>query len=222
MSLFEGFNTRRLVKVSPSLLEQLERWGAAVHHKAVITRLRRFREQLERDMAPGPWLALDAPMVLLLSDLCDALGLSEQERARVLGCEGVLALADTLEVSVQPVLKPRLPMNEQQAKVLVYVREHGTIMIAVYRQLCPFWSSETPRLDLANLVARGLLVKNGRKKGTCYTLPTRGGSVIKMCLERTSGLVCTKPHGGGPAVSSHSEVKGAGPRSISNTEAGEV
>jgi hypothetical protein len=31
-------------------------------------------------------------------------------------------------------------------------------------------SDETLRLDLADLVARGLLTKNGHNKGTCYVL----------------------------------------------------
>lgn len=177
MSLFEGFGTMRLVKVGPSLRERLERWVAEVHHKGVIARLRHFREQLERDMAPEPWMALEAPMVLLLSDLCDALGLNEGERAGVLGVEGVLALADTLETRIRPVPKPWLPMNERQAKALRYVREHGTITMHVYRQICPFWSDETLRLDLASLVRRGLLVKNGRKRGTHYTLPVQGDAI---------------------------------------------
>jgi len=147
---------------------------AAVHHKAVVARLKHFREGLGRDMKPEPWTALEAPMVLLLSDVCDALGLNERERAGVLGCEGVLALADVLEAPIRPVLKPRLPMNERQAKALAYAREHDTITMHVYRQICPHWSNETLRLDLANLVRRGLLVKNGAKRGTHYVLPEAG------------------------------------------------
>ena len=175
MSLFEGFSKMQLVKVGHSLSERLERWVAGMHHNAVVGRLRRFREGLERDMAPEAWTALDAPMVLLLADLCDALGLDESERAGVMGAEGVLALADTLESRVRPVLKPRLPMNERQTKALAYVREHGTITMSAYRQVCPHWSKETLRLDLANLVARGLMAKNGAKKGTHYALPESQG-----------------------------------------------
>ena len=170
MSLFEGFDTMRLVKVGPSLRERVERRIAAAHHEAVVVRLRRFREQLERDMEPEPLAALEAPLVLILADLCDALGLDEAERAQVLGAEGVMALADMLETRIRPIPSPRLPMNERQAKALRYVREHGMLTMGTYRQLCPYFSDETLRLDLANLVARGLLIKNGAKKGTYYTL----------------------------------------------------
>lgn len=171
MSLLDGFNKMQLVKIGPSLMERIERWIAAVHHKAVVSRLRRFREGLERDMEPEPRTVLDAPMPLIIADLCDALGLDERERATVLGAEGVLALADTLETAVRPVPSPRLPMNERQAKALRYVREHGEISMGVYRQICPHWSEETLRLDLVNPVRRGLLIKNGSKRGTHY-VPT--------------------------------------------------
>ena len=73
MSLLQGFETMRLVKVGPSLKERLERWIAQQHLEAVIDRLRCLREGLESDMKPEPWTALEAPMVLLLADVCDAL-----------------------------------------------------------------------------------------------------------------------------------------------------
>ena len=106
-------------------------------------------------MKPEPWVTLEAPMPLLLAVVCNALGLSEAERATVLGVEGVLALADMLEDRIRPVPRPWLPTSERQAKALRYVREHGAISMSVYRQLCPYWSKETLRLDLASLVARG-------------------------------------------------------------------
>ena len=158
------------MKTGPSLRERLERWIAAAHHDAVIGRLRRFREQLEREVELEPWTALEAPMVLILSDVCDVLGLDENERAIVLGAEGTQALTDILEVSVHPIPSPRLPMNERQAKALHYVREHGEINMGIYRQICPYWSDETLRLDLASLVKRGLLTKNGAKRGVRYVL----------------------------------------------------
>ena len=170
MSHFETINTIKLVRTRPSLRQTLDRWIAAAHHKAVVARLRRFREKLESDMAPEPWTALEAPMVLLLSDVCNALGLSEKEKAGVMGAEGLLALTDTLEGSVRPVFRPRLPMNERQVKAVAYAREHGTITMHIYRKICPHWSDETLRLDLNNLVKRGLLDKNGQRKGTRYTL----------------------------------------------------
>jgi ATP-dependent DNA helicase RecG len=61
-------------------------------------------------------------------------------------------------------------MNERQAKALVYLRENGRITNREYRQVCPGVSPETLRLDLADLVERGLLLKIGAKKGTYYIL----------------------------------------------------
>lgn len=61
-------------------------------------------------------------------------------------------------------------MNERQAKALVYIRENGRITNRAYRQICPSVSPETLRLDLVDLVERGLLLKIGAKKGTFYIL----------------------------------------------------
>jgi ATP-dependent DNA helicase RecG len=61
-------------------------------------------------------------------------------------------------------------MNERQAKALAYVQEHSRITNREYRTLCPDVSAETLRLDLADLVERGILIKIGAKKGTYYIL----------------------------------------------------
>ena len=61
-------------------------------------------------------------------------------------------------------------MNERQAKALSYVQEHGRITNREYRTLCPDVSAETLRLDLVDLVERGVLLKIGAKKGTYYIL----------------------------------------------------
>jgi ATP-dependent DNA helicase RecG len=61
-------------------------------------------------------------------------------------------------------------MNERQAKALSYIREKGRITNREYRQLCPSVSPETLRLDLVDLVERGLLLKIGAKRGTYYIL----------------------------------------------------
>ncbi len=169
MSLFETINTMRLVKTGPSLRERLERRIAAAHHEAVLNRLQHFCEELEREMEPASWTALDAPRGTLLADVCDALALTEDERAVILGQEGERVLTEFLES--RPVPQVRLSMNERQGKAMAYVQEHGEINLSAYRELCPFWSDETLRLDLANLVKRKMLVKNGRNKGTCYVLP---------------------------------------------------
>lgn len=61
-------------------------------------------------------------------------------------------------------------MNERQTRCLTYVREHGSITNSEYRRLCPDVSPETLRLDLADLVDRGVLLRIGAKKGTYYIL----------------------------------------------------
>jgi ATP-dependent DNA helicase RecG len=61
-------------------------------------------------------------------------------------------------------------MNERQARALTYVQHHGRITNREYRDLCPDVTAETLRLDLVDLVERGILLKIGAKKGTYYIL----------------------------------------------------
>ena len=49
-------------------------------------------------MEPEPWTDLHGPMLLALCDVCDALGLSEQERVEILGKLGERALSEVLAV----------------------------------------------------------------------------------------------------------------------------
>jgi ATP-dependent DNA helicase RecG len=61
-------------------------------------------------------------------------------------------------------------MNERQLRALKYVQEHGRIANRDYRTICPDVSAETLRLDLVDLVDRGVLLKIGAKRGTYYIL----------------------------------------------------
>jgi ATP-dependent DNA helicase RecG len=61
-------------------------------------------------------------------------------------------------------------MNERQVKALAHVRENGSITNSEYRRICPQVSAETLRLDLVDLIEKGLLLKIGSKKGTNYIL----------------------------------------------------
>ena len=61
-------------------------------------------------------------------------------------------------------------MNERQARALTYLRDRGQITNREYQQLCPDVSAETLRLDLVDLVDRGVLMRIGAKKGTYYIL----------------------------------------------------
>jgi ATP-dependent DNA helicase RecG len=59
-------------------------------------------------------------------------------------------------------------MNERQARAVQFVREHGRIANRDYQVLCQDVSPETLRLDLADLVDRGIFLRVGAKKGTYY------------------------------------------------------
>jgi ATP-dependent DNA helicase RecG len=61
-------------------------------------------------------------------------------------------------------------MNERQLKAINYVELHKSITNREYRELCPHVSAETLRLDLADLVERGVLLRMGDKRGTYYIL----------------------------------------------------
>jgi len=71
--------------------------------------------------------------------------------------------------------RPAIPawhrdMNERQIRALAYIQEKGRITNREYRELCPSVSAETLRLDLVNLVDKGVLLKIGDKRGTYYIL----------------------------------------------------
>lgn len=60
--------------------------------------------------------------------------------------------------------------NHRQARALQYIRDNGSITNREYRKLIEGVSAETLRLDLADMVERGILLKVGSKKGTYYIL----------------------------------------------------
>jgi len=61
-------------------------------------------------------------------------------------------------------------MNARQAKALAYIQEHGRITSREYQTLCPDVSAETLRLDMVDLVEKGVLLKVGAKRGTYYIM----------------------------------------------------
>ncbi len=61
-------------------------------------------------------------------------------------------------------------MNERQIRAMSYIETQGRITNREYRELCPDVNPETIRLDLVDLVDKGLLLKIGDKKGTYYIL----------------------------------------------------
>ncbi|MYD10211.1 MAG: hypothetical protein F4X02_09225 [Chloroflexi bacterium] len=78
-------------------------------------------------------------------------------------------------------IRPLIPdwargVNHRQARALQYVRDRGTITNREYRGLVQSVSAETLRLDLADLVDKGILNREGANKGTRYTLREEAAS----------------------------------------------
>ncbi|MFQ5577750.1 MAG: ATP-binding protein [Anaerolineae bacterium] len=61
-------------------------------------------------------------------------------------------------------------MNERQIRAMTHLKQAGRITNRDYQALCPDVSPETLRLDLVDLVDKGLLLKIGDKRGTYYIL----------------------------------------------------
>lgn len=71
--------------------------------------------------------------------------------------------------------KPKQPdwmrnTNHRQAKALQYIRDNGSITNREYRTLIEGVSAETLRLDMVDMIEKGILMKVGSKKGTHYIL----------------------------------------------------
>ncbi|MCS6845520.1 MAG: putative DNA binding domain-containing protein [Caldilineales bacterium] len=61
-------------------------------------------------------------------------------------------------------------MNERQLRALQYIRDNGRITSREYQELCPGVTAETLRLDMVDLIERGVVMKVGDKRGTYYIL----------------------------------------------------
>ena len=155
----------RMMKVGPSLRERAEQFIAGQHHQAVVNRLCRFREGLEAEMTPEPWTALEASAVAILADVCGALHLTPAEKAKVLGDDGQAAQDDILAERIQPQKR----LNERQRQALAEAQQRGHVTNGDLRRVYPEVTAETLRLDLVDLVQRGLLQRQGRCRGTVYT-----------------------------------------------------
>ena len=73
-------------------------------------------------------------------------------------------------VRERPVYKWAQNVGERQIKALGFLQEHGRITNRDYHELCPDVTAETLRLDLADMVHKGILLRIGDKKGTYYIL----------------------------------------------------
>ncbi|MEM7035051.1 MAG: ATP-binding protein [Chloroflexota bacterium] len=69
-----------------------------------------------------------------------------------------------------PALTWDVELNDRQVKGMTFVHEHGRLTIHNFQSLCNDVSLETLRLDLVDLVDKGLLLKIGDKRGTFYII----------------------------------------------------
>lgn len=71
------------------------------------------------------------------------------------------------EVAARPAWAEGL--NERQVEAVLYVGEHGRITAGEYQALVGV-SDVTAYRDLKDLCDKGLLVRHGKGRGTCYYL----------------------------------------------------
>ena len=61
----------------------------------------------------------------------------------------------------------KLGLNDRQIKAMFYIKENGKISNRDYRQIANI-SDEWARLDLADLISKGLVRPIGKGRGTHY------------------------------------------------------
>ena len=102
---------------------------------------------------------------LKIIDTCRDAGLPEPEIIEQDG--GILVTLFKNKYSQDQLQK--LGLNERQIKAVLYIIEHGNITNSRYQKVCNT-SERTALRDLEELIAKGILVKTGLKKGTSYKL----------------------------------------------------
>ena len=102
-------------------------------------------------------------------ELCKAQELPEPEFAEQAGSFKVVFLKDPYA----PERLRAMGLNERQIKAVLYVKEHGKITNREYRKLTTI-SDEGARLDLKQLVEKGILKTRGAGRSTRYVLRSIG------------------------------------------------
>ncbi len=106
-------------------------------------------------------------------DAMAAAGLPQPEfQETAAGFRVILRSAGESLVSPRPESQPwkHMFLNPRQEQALAYVQMHGRITNSEYQRLVPDVSPETIRRDLADLVAKNLLLRIGEKRATYYIL----------------------------------------------------
>jgi ATP-dependent DNA helicase RecG len=102
-------------------------------------------------------------------DECTAAGLPEPEFEERTGGLWVIFRKDILTEEYLS----SLGLNERQIKVVLFVKEKGSITNREYRQLTEF-SDESARKDMSELVDQGVLRSEGKGRGVRYVLSKVG------------------------------------------------
>jgi ATP-dependent DNA helicase RecG len=117
--------------------------------------------------------------------LIEELGLGVDRMYSLMADEGhpppeFQATRDTVTVTLRRGIGIRPPLrfagaederlNERQIRAIQFLRENTRITNKDMRDLCPDVTAETLRLDMADLVDKGMVIKIGDKRGTFYML----------------------------------------------------
>jgi len=97
---------------------------------------------------------------------CRNLGLPEPEFVSIRGVEFRAIIAR--DIFTEKVLS-RLGLNERQLKAVKYVKEKGRITNKEYREISGL-SDEGARVDLNDLVEKGVLLPKSKGRNTNYVL----------------------------------------------------
>lgn len=98
-------------------------------------------------------------------DACKQAGLTEPVMEEQNG--GFILTLFNSYLSKETLIK--LELNERQLKAISYLKEKGTITNSIYKEITET-SDRTALRDLDELIRKGVLAKEGNKKGTIYKL----------------------------------------------------
>ena len=104
-----------------------------------------------------------------IADACRAQGLPEPEFKEEAGGFCVTFWKDIYNETYLS----RLGLNDRQVRAVLYAKEKGSITNREYREITGL-SDEGARLDIRQMVEKGVLVPKGKGRSTCYVLRRTG------------------------------------------------